>query len=56
MLPGVTSETTDGTREAPLGMQADTLDSVGMLFRLRFRREGILDFQSCFEGYRPTSI
>jgi hypothetical protein len=46
----------NGTLDTSLGMQADTLNSVGMLFGLYFRREGIFDFQSYFEGYRPTSI
>ena len=56
MLPGVTSVAMNSTLEASLGMQADTLNSVGMLFGLRFRRKGILDFQSYFEGYRSISI
>jgi hypothetical protein len=55
-LPGVTSVVMNGTLDTSLGMQADTLNSVGMLFGLYFRREGIFDFQSYFEGYQPTSI
>ena len=56
MLPAVTSAAMNGTHRASLGMQADTLNSVGMLFELRFRYESILHFQSYFGGCRPPVI
>jgi hypothetical protein len=44
MLPGVTFAATNGTRDALLGMQADTLNSVGMLLGSHFHHGSILDF------------